>query len=330
MSFDDLTIYTDKVPIIDEKGKQFDEIKLPEKIRPMQRRRCGISDNEVYYKGAGIIYTGHYANDYDEHLKLVEETGALYEKYNVIYPALFRRYGIFSFRHQPCFSDYEGACGCKEKNLIRMHQRFELSAIEEILDVIETPIDQHCVYAYRLKKLSGNYHNTLELVEYLLSNDFNTGWDKNLWDDIECYGYVRDLADWFVSSAFCHKLGTMYALLSDLYKKDKYLYEVIVRTLTNLEQLGDYHIIYIAALIVKKYSPNCIPNNIDLKEPCEKLYTDLWKELYSGKACCHLENEEEWGYIRHKLFAGIPEKVSLASQDLFYYNITRMRVKKLN
>ena len=104
------------VPIISIDGKKEDEIKLPEKIYPVPRRRCGISKMGLHYKGAGIIYTGHYVNDYDpedSRLSLVEKTGISYEKYHVIYPALYRRYGIFLFLHQPIFSDFEGACGKK-------------------------------------------------------------------------------------------------------------------------------------------------------------------------------------------------------------------------
>ncbi|MFQ7393852.1 MAG: hypothetical protein ACLRMX_00925 [Lachnospira eligens] len=35
-----------------------------------------------------------------------------------------------------------------------------------------------------------------------MENDWNTAWDKNLWEDIESYGYVRDIADWFKSGEF--------------------------------------------------------------------------------------------------------------------------------
>lgn len=320
-----LEAYTNVIPIYDSKGTKIDEIVLKEKIKPVPRRRCGFSAQGMYYKGAGIVYTGHFVNEYGELLKMVKSTGVVYEKYNVVNTPLFRKFGIFKFRHQPCFSDYEGGCGRKEKNLLVMQEKFEYSAIAEIISVIDTPLEEHYIYAYRLKELRGNYKDTLRLIEYILCENFNTAWDKNLWDDIECFGYVRDLADWFISDAFCHKLGTIFALLSGIIKKDKYLYETIVRTLTGLEQLGDCHLIYIAALIVKKYSPACL-GDIDMDNPCENLYTYLWSQLYEGKACCHLEDEDGWSGVRDVFITKIQGNVSMAMNDLLYWKITVSRM----
>ena len=87
------------VPIISIDGKKEDEIKLPEKIYPVPRRRCGISKMGLHYKGAGIYIPGIMLMTMireDSRLSLVEKTGISYEKYHVIYPALYRRYGIFS------------------------------------------------------------------------------------------------------------------------------------------------------------------------------------------------------------------------------------------
>lgn len=315
---------TDRIPIIDTDGSKIDEVQLKERIRPVPRRRCGISEKGIFYKGAGIIYTGHFVNEYDSRVKLVAETGGEYEKYHVVYPSLYRRYGIFNFPHQPVFSDLEGGCGKKEKNLIVMQQKFEYSAIEEITDIIDIPLKDHGIYGYRLKEVQGSYKDTIRLIEYLLCENYNTAWDKNVWDDIACFRYVRDLADWFISKEFRHKLGTVYAFLNDLNKKDKYLYELIVRELTDLEQLGSHHIIYIAALIVRKFSPESVPN-LDLKKPGEELYSLLWNELYSGKACCHLEEDEAWDFIRAMMKEKIPANVSLAMKDLYYHKIMSLR-----
>lgn len=324
MNYNDIIYSTDTISVIEANGKKIDEVRLREKIRPVPRRRCSISDKGIYYKGAGIIYTGHYTNNCDAEMKLISKTGVIYEKYNVVYPSLYRRYAIFTFCHQPVFSDCEGGCGKKEKNILVMQKNFIYSAIEEIVDVIDVPIENHAIYAYRLKELKGCYKDTLRLIEYLLSENYNTAWDKNVWDDIACFGYVRDLADWYISSEFKHKLGTIYALLNTLIKKDKYLYEVIVRDLTNLEQLGDYHVIYIAALIVKRFSPECVPD-IDLSNLNEDTYNKLWDALYSGRACCHLENEDAWAFVRERMREKIIENVSLAMKDLYYHKIMSHR-----
>jgi len=311
---------TNEIPIMDKKGTILEKIFIPEKVKPVPRRRCGFSESGLYYKGAGIVYTGHFVNELEEGLKVVEETGMQYEKYNVIYPNLFRKFGIFTFNHQPCFSDLEGGCGKKEQNIIEMQKRFYYSSIQEIVDVIPVPIDNHAIYVYKMKELLGNYKNTIELIEYVLSENFNTAWDKNVWDDIEAFGYVRDLADWFVSEEFCHKLGTIYAFLSTIMKKDKYTYERIVRDMTGLEQLGDYHIIYIAAIIVQKKLPQIeIPE--DLSKPSVELYEYLWKELYSGKACCHLEDEDRWKSVRKEYYAMVSRNAELGIHDYLYHSM---------
>lgn len=214
--------------------------------------------------------------------------------------------------------------GKKEQNLIAMQKKFHYSAIAEIVDVLPTPLPEHFIYVYRMKEVTGNYYDTLRLIEYILVNGYNTAWDKNVWDDIYCFGYLRDLADWFVSERFCHKLGTIFALLNSLIKKDKYLYEIIVRELTGLEQLGDYHIIYIAALIVKKYVPDCTAQ-IDLTNLTAETYRQLWHELYKGTACCHLQNNGKWNGFRREMESQIDAQVDLAIKDLYYHRIMSLK-----
>ena len=249
----DFILHTDRVPILDDRGVQIDEVALPEKITPVPRRRCGVSEAHTYYKGAGIIYQGHYANEPDVHTLRLSENPIAYQRYTVVYPELYQKYGIFTFRHQPIFSDYEGGCGPKEENLPVMQESFAMSAIREIVDVLETPLPHHRIYAYQLKELQGSYKDTVNLIEYILSENFNSAWDKNLWADIMCYGYVRDLADWFVSDESAHKLGTIYALLHSIMKADKCLYEEIVHNTVGLEQMGDIYMPYVTASIVERY-----------------------------------------------------------------------------
>lgn len=107
----DFILHTDRVPILDNRGVQIDEVVLPEKITPVPRRRCGVSEGHTYYKGAGIIYQGHYANECDGRMIRLSENSVAYQRYTVVYPELYQKFGIFSFPHQPVFSDCEGGCG---------------------------------------------------------------------------------------------------------------------------------------------------------------------------------------------------------------------------
>lgn len=55
-----------------------EQIILPELIKPVPRRRCGYSEKGLYYKGAGIVYTGHFVNELTDGMKMVKETGMMY------------------------------------------------------------------------------------------------------------------------------------------------------------------------------------------------------------------------------------------------------------
>ena len=54
MELTDFLLHTDRVPILDYMGVQIDEVALPERITPVPRRRCGISESHIYYKGKSL------------------------------------------------------------------------------------------------------------------------------------------------------------------------------------------------------------------------------------------------------------------------------------
>lgn len=320
MDLDNIMTYTDIVPIYNKKGTRINEVKLPQKIIPTPRRRCPCSKEHIFYKGAGIIYRGNYANTTDDKMIIVSQNASEYQKYYIVHPKVFHKFGIFTFPHQPVFSDCEGGCGKKEKNLLLMQKKFEYSAIKEIVNVIDVPVHEHSIYAYRLKSIQGSYKDTIQFIEYILSENFCSAWDKNLWDDIMGYGYLRDMADWFESNELKHKLGTIYGLLKSLLQADKYTYEDVVKETTGLEQLGEVYLPYIAARIIYKYCPKCI-SCLDLNNFTPELYGALWKIIYSGKSCCHLENDANWDYIREILFSYIPGHIQILMQELYSHKI---------
>lgn len=299
IAYEQLTQMVDVVPVYDIQGNKLQEIKLPEKIMPLFSKRGGFSESGLYYKGAGTIYQGHFVNKGDKELNLIKKTNIVYEKYQVYYPKLLGKFGIFMFPHQIMFSDLEGGCGKKEKNLLVMQKKFELSAIKEITDVIPTGIENHDIYAYRLKSVKAELSDVIKLIEYILSEDFNTAWDKNLWNDIYCFQYVRDVGDWFVSDKLYHKLGTIYALLHSLYNNDIYQYAMLLKSALGVYNCERNFILYYSALIVNKYCPGLFCEvNQDVKKVTPELFAELLKLLFMGNACCHLENEEEWIWVR--------------------------------
>ncbi len=294
---------TDVIPVYDVAGAKIDEIRLPERIMPIPARRGGFSEKGVYYKGSGIVYSNHLSNGEQAGMangeQIIGKTGLVYERYLASYPMLVHRFGIFTFPHQPVFTDCEGGCGIKEQRMIENQKNFAYSAIEEIVDVIPISIPEHAIYAYRLKEVKGGIGDTITLMEYVLTNHFNTAWDKNLWGDIYAYGYVRDVADWFVSDRLNHKIGTVYALLNSLYRADLSLYAQLVMKCFKEYSFEKYMILYYSAALVQRYCPELFAEeNLDIANLDIGTYERLLTLLFSGRACCHLEKEEEYEWVR--------------------------------
>ncbi len=320
-------IKTDKIPIWDERGVRIDEVVLPEVITPTVGRRGGFGDSGVYYKGAGIIYRGHLTNEPKPYEKVLKQDMLVYQRYTVINTVLVKKFGIFNFPHQPVFTDYEGACGKKEKRLLENQKEFQLSAIAEIVDVIDTSLPEHKIYAYTLKNLRSEPKDVLRLLEYILKDDFNSAWDKNLWEDIAGYCYVRDIADWFRSKEFRHKLGTVYALLHSIYAVDKYLFAMITNEIVGYNYMDALYIPYISALIVKKYCPQ-VAAEFDSDLACfdVSLHRKLWNEIYSGIACCHLEQEDNWAWVRDSYREDLNRQCDLLQQEIW---LDRIRYQEI-
>lgn len=310
-------IKTERIPIWNEKGIKIDEVLLPEAVTPTVGRRGGYGESGVYYKGAGIIYRGHLSNEPKPYERVLKQDKLIYQKYTVINTHIVKKFGIFQFPHQPVFTDCEGACGKKEMKLLENQPKFELSAIDEIMDVIDVGIPDHRIYAYKLKKLRSEPMDVLQLFAYILQADFNSAWDKNLWEDVAGYCYVRDIADWFCSREFKHKLGTIYALLHSIYAVDKYLYASITNEIVGYNYMDGLYIPYISALIVKKYCPQALSEfDGDLKYFDVELYRKLWSQIYAGIACCHLEQEKKWAWVRQSYLEDLDRQCNMMQQEL--------------
>lgn len=301
---------TDRISIYDVNGNVIDEIDLPEKITPIPAKRTGISDKGLFYKGSGVVYQKHLVNRLENNIKKIGNSGLLYEKYIVTYPNLIGKYGIFKFRHQPIFDDLEGGCGTKELKILDNSINFELSAIDEIINVINTGIGNSNIYVYKMKEVKASPKDVITLIEYILSTDYNTAWDKNLWTDIYCYKYVRDIADWFKSNKGSHKLGTIYALLNSMYVNDIYLYIELIQHIFGKCNTNKLYVLYYSGLIVNKYCKDKI--KVDLTRYDEGNYSELLKLLFSGKACCHLVDDDKWNWVREYYM----EKVSTYVQSV--------------
>lgn len=299
---------TDKVPIYNLEGHVIEEIQLKEKIMPIPNKRGCFSETGYYYKGSGIVYTNHLGCDktYNNNgngdsclfPKVIGKTDLIYENLLLCYEHLVGKFGIFPFRHQPVFSDLEGACGKKEKRIVENIKEFNLCSIEELIEVIPTGIEDTNIYCYKLKPVKGNVFDIVRLIEYVLESDWNTAWDKNVWGDLDGYGYVRDVADWYKSDQFSHKLGTVFSLLNSLYSVDKVLYAKLLLELLGTYDFGKKTMLLFSKEIVMKYCKSYIDTEYDV-DVGEDWFKKLYMYLVLGKACCHLEDDGKWDWVRN-------------------------------
>lgn len=175
--------------------------------------------------------------------------------------------------------------------LVQLWQEYQQASlsVKRIGDIFNSPIERK----------SDNSMQTIALMEYVLTSDFNTAWDKNLWEDIYAYGYVRDVADWFVSDRPEHKLGTVYALLDSLYLTDISLYARLLLQCFGEYRFDRYMILYYSAALVRRYCPALFAEeNPDIAHFDIEIYERLLTCLFSGRACCHLEKEEQYAWVR--------------------------------
>ncbi|MCM1500219.1 MAG: hypothetical protein NC124_17285 [Clostridium sp.] len=149
------------IPVYDASGNQLDEIHLSEKIMPIPTKRGGFAESGVYYKGAGIVYRNHLGCEAKNNRRTgVEREARIIGRTELIYENLIL-----------CNTNCVGKFG----------------------------IFKFCHQPIRLKELKGNINDTIHLIKYVLSDDWNTAWDKNLWNDI----LFRKLFSVLVSGKMC-------------------------------------------------------------------------------------------------------------------------------
>ena len=287
---------TNTIPVWTPEGELISEIKLPESIFPISTKRGGFGRSGIYYKGTGIKYCSHTSNEITPHDEMLEPTNILYAKYTVRRRNLVDKFGIFTFRYQPYFSDFAGGCGPKEAKVLENVKGFEASSVKEVVNVYNVGLNNHSIYALRYY----NKRNPIalcELLNYIVLNDWNTAWDKGTYNDFDAFGYIRDIADWFKSKEFKHKLGTIYSILSSMRILNKHLFY------QNLKAIGYYYekpnALWISALLLRDIQPEIIPHDVDLDILTLNLHEKLLLEyVIDGKACCHLEFPNKWQPVK--------------------------------
>ena len=210
-----------KIPVYDKDGSIVNEITVNDDISYVHGRVQ--KGNKCYYKGLGVPYTHHFNTSYDDSYEYMGQTDVFYLGDKVIKRAFEGKTGIFQERYQPFFPDFIGSCGVKEGPIVLISEIFERSSVE-IFDYIQYDKENDQAY-YELDYLCQRKHyvtdngdpvKLYELLQYMLTNDWNFLWDKGAINDVSHDGRVSDLADLFSSKELTHKFGTVYSILYSL------------------------------------------------------------------------------------------------------------------
>ena len=217
----------------DNNGNVVNSIELNDTIEYVDGRVC--KGNKSYYKGVGIPYKYHHVQpeEMSEEYNLIEKSDVFYIGNCVSKKVFSGKTGIFQEKYQSHFTDWIGACGIKELNILENlydEGRFEMSAIEVFgYETIDKDNQQYYLSVdYPDGRINYvNDPNAVELrnlLDYMIQNDWNFPWDKDSITDINSKSRVTDVADLFRSDELKHKIGSVYSVLYSLYETDKNLY----------------------------------------------------------------------------------------------------------
>jgi len=227
-----------EIPVYNKKGEQVNSITLSESVEYVDGRVC--KGEKYYYKGVGIPYTTHHIppEDMTDQYDYMDVCSVFYIG-NIVSKKCYRnKFGIFQEKYQTHFTDWIGACGVKELNILENlydENGFEMNAIEvfgyETIDESEQQYYLKVNYPDgRNNYLSNpNPDGLRDLINYMIQNDWNFPWDKNSLTDIAHNCKVTDVADIFRSNEIGHKIGSVYSVLYSLYNSNQNEYNNFCR-----------------------------------------------------------------------------------------------------
>lgn len=281
-----------EIPIYNQKGIQVNSIHLNEDIEYVNGRVC--KSNTCYYKGIGIPYETHNIPDelLNDDYDFIRKSDVFYVG-NVVSKKCYQgKIGIFQERFQPQFTDWIGACGIKELNILEHlydENNFDRSSIEVLgYETIDEELQQYYLKVQYScdRKSYYEYPNPLklkELLDYMISANWNFPWDKDSTADISTNGLVTDVADIFYSNQLIHKVGTVYSVLYSLGTKSQKLYNQFCEA-SGLRNVNDMDYIFntIFLLASNNVDTSSLMNMSDSKE----IYKNVVKNyLIQGKNC---------------------------------------------
>jgi hypothetical protein len=217
------------VLIYDKQGVQVDSFSVDDNLSFVDGRVC--RGDKYYYKGVGIPYHRHHVRNLTDEYIRHYTCDVFYIGECVTKKCFEGKTGVFQEAFQPHFTDWIGACGEKELQIVEnlWELRFERSAIEVhgFEKIAEGQYYLVCDYpeGRRQYLTDPNPSNLFTLMAYMIDGNWNFPWDKRSISDVHSSGKVTDVADVFMSSELMHKVGTVYSLLYSLGETDESAYK---------------------------------------------------------------------------------------------------------
>ena len=259
------------------------------------------------YKGVGVKYEGHSNFNAAGYIN-VKPHPVFYYGYGVTREIWLGKTGIFQERCQPFFSDFIVTCGPKELKIINNSREFEKSAVR-VVDCIEYDPEnnqRYFILDYGKEgrtswiKDRGTVEGLLELLEYMLVNNWNFPWDKGAIGDVSGSGSVHDVADMFKSKEFIHKLGTVYAVLYSMKNKSQGRYYEFL-TSAGYKHKDDKDFLFIAVALLERFGVNTSEGfSFYANDEFDAYYHLVGNCLLWGRNCGYVEDEKEGEKIREQ------------------------------
>lgn len=248
--------------------------------------------NKCYYKGVGIPYEFQYIyGNYDtSEYEFLEHPDIFYMGDLVSKKAFQGKFGIFQEKYQPQFEDFIGTCGVKELDVIGNSIEFERSSIKVLKSHLYDKENKQYYFEvdYLCKRVpyveNGVSKRLYELLEYMVSENWNFIWDKNSITDVSYNGLVTDVGDVFQSSELKSKVGTIYSILYSLYHENKKKFRQFM-SYSKLKHQNTMDFVFNTIILLEKYGIDTSPLKRDSRE--NTYINTVLNYLVIGKNCGH-------------------------------------------
>lgn len=301
--------------VYDSNGTVVDNIFIDDTIEYVDGR-VGKGQH-CYYKGVGIPYTSHHTDcQIGDGYDIISTSPIFYLGTQVSKKCFQNKVGIFQEKFQPQFTDWIGACGIKELNILENlydEPNFEKNSIDVLgYETIDATSEQyylkvqyHCQRKFYIE--SPDPVKLRELLDYMIQANWNFPWDKNSISDISVNGLVTDVADIFNSTELIHKIGTAYSVLYSLHNKSYSDYLEFCNTnglLHNDSMDLVFNSMYLLAMNGVDITPLIVGNGVDTYKNIVTNYLVVGKNCgYCGVGSCknRIDPNQSYGeYIKQE------------------------------